>query len=663
MSNLSFEKKVFPSAHFGGWSDMPSMVCNGGGLIPTDLDEDDGLFINYGNVREILPYRQQDQYDRALVPTEYTVAVLENEYLRATFTPCFGGKLWSLWDKEYNRDLLNVNPVVRPCNLALLNAWMSGGVEWNIGVTGHSPFTCSQLFTARLTGSDGEPILRFYEYERRRGSVYQMDFTLPSGSRFLYARMRIVNPHETVIPMYWWSTVAVDEAPGSRVIVPADDTYITGGGYPKVCKRPIPCAEDKDVTYGVNSRNSIDYFFHIANERRYMTQVDRGGFGLVQTSTSRQRGRKLFVWGQGNGGQRWQKYLTENGRPYVEIQAGLASTQLESLPMPARTAWEWMEAYGPISAEPSSVHGDWQTAKKTVEDYLDAACPQSMLETRLRETRADALRPADEVLFAGSGWGALEKLRRAHMGERPLPEHLDFGKPGAEQQMWVELIENGRLPELDAAQPLPSYMIQDGYMQLLRKQTPDFASELMLGLSEYAKNDYSRAEEHFARSLALGYSCAGLYAMANVCRAQSFALEGAAAESKRARAADYMTAAIRLSPDDVSLARDAMRFVMQAGRFADAVRLYETLPEQVRAHGNMRLMYARSLAETGRCGEAHDILYENGGLEIPDLREGENSITDLWFFLERKKAEREGRPFDEKSLTPPDFANFRMQIE
>ena len=41
------------------------------------------------------------------------------------------------------------NDVIRFRNLAIRNAWFSGGVEWNCGIIGHSPFTCSAMYCAK----------------------------------------------------------------------------------------------------------------------------------------------------------------------------------------------------------------------------------------------------------------------------------------------------------------------------------------------------------------------------------------------------------------------------------------------------------------------------------------------------------------------------------
>jgi hypothetical protein len=55
--------------------------------------------------------------------------------------------------------------------------------------------------------------------------------------------------------------------------------------------------------------------------------------------------RVLFVWGSGPGGRAWQRFLSVPGKPYLEIQAGLARTRMEQLPLAPRTEWSWLEAY------------------------------------------------------------------------------------------------------------------------------------------------------------------------------------------------------------------------------------------------------------------------------------------------------------------------------
>src|SRR6185312_15830011 len=122
-----------------------------------------GDYPDSGHEHSILPYRLQDQYDRQRSPRPFKSIVLENDHLRAVFLPELGGRLWSLIHKPTNRELLFVNPVFQPANLAVRDAWFSGGVEWNVSIIGHCPFTCASLFAARVMRDDGTPMLRMYE--------------------------------------------------------------------------------------------------------------------------------------------------------------------------------------------------------------------------------------------------------------------------------------------------------------------------------------------------------------------------------------------------------------------------------------------------------------------------------------------------------------------
>jgi hypothetical protein len=63
-------------------------------------------------------------------------------------------------------------------------------------------------------------MLRLWEWERLRDLPVQVDLWLPEGSDFLYAWVRVRDPHERPAPVRWWSNVAVPE--DRRIVAPAD---------------------------------------------------------------------------------------------------------------------------------------------------------------------------------------------------------------------------------------------------------------------------------------------------------------------------------------------------------------------------------------------------------------------------------------------------------
>ena len=71
-------------------------------------------------------------------------------------------------------------------------------------------------------------------------------------------------------------------------------------------------------------------------------------------------------------------------------------------------------------------------------------------------------------------------------------------------------------------------------------------------------------------------------------------------------------------------------------------------------------MQANALAHTGKTAEAEAILLENGGLEIPDIREGENSTSGLYLYIQEQKAKRDKIPFAAANIQVPFKLDLRM---
>ena len=55
--------------------------------------------------------------------------------------------------------------------------------------------------------------------------MFQIDLHLPPDSEFLFARIRVINPHDRVLPMYWWTNMGVDERPERRYLAPAATAF------------------------------------------------------------------------------------------------------------------------------------------------------------------------------------------------------------------------------------------------------------------------------------------------------------------------------------------------------------------------------------------------------------------------------------------------------
>lgn len=286
------------------------------------------------------------------------------------FLPTLGGRFWKLYDKKKQKDILYTNDVIRFRNLSIRNAWFSGGVEWNCGIIGHSPFTCSQMYCAFVKGKNGEDVLRFYEFERVREIYYQMDFWLDENK--LITAVRIENQNTTVVPMYWWSNMATPEYKGGRVVVPANSAY-NNSDVMGIKKSSITLDNGIDVSYPENIPNTIDYFYDIPqNEDKFIANVDKDGYGLLQFSSSNLKGRKLFSWGHKKGSLHWQNMLTDRAGDYVEIQAGFGKTQYECISMPPKSVWSFSECYTLADIPSDKLNASYDALVDAVKEQIES---------------------------------------------------------------------------------------------------------------------------------------------------------------------------------------------------------------------------------------------------------------------------------------------------
>lgn len=631
------------------------------------MEEKEIANLGKGFVKTILPYTIKDNYDRVKKPRKFISVVMENEYLKATILPEIGGRVWSLFDKKGNRELLHENHVFQPCNFALRNAWVAGGIEYSCGVRGHNVHTLDTFFCAINNYKDGRKTVKLYEYERIRGLVYSIEFFLPDRCDSLLAQVTVENTSDKEKWMYWYTNIALREEPGLRVLVPADTYLRTDYDVDKgTHSLSLNGHVDSDIinsSYPSRNEGFRDFFYKIPEDsEKWITTVDKNGCGFSFTSTKMLKGRKLFVLGTRNSASRnWAKFLGKENDFYIELQAGLSFHQFEHIRMPSDTVWQWTEAYSPFNGDPEKVHNpDIKAAQK----YAGANVKMHGAEIEKNDFFKGICREnlqSEELVTLGSGWGYIENVIRERLGEKEISASCAFPRSSVSEieAEWLYLIEKGSFPSEDVTAPLRSFLTGDYVCSLLEKAIKENKAGaytyLQYGTTLYALDRQEEAADAWEKSFQIS---------PNPWAARNIAMIKRCGDDLES-ACGYMQKAIAINWEYRPLVIECAKLFTSANKYAEWIEIYNKLNSKLKAEGRIKYLTAKAYIALDMLAKAEELV--NKDLIINDLQEGELSLEYLWIELFSKKLKKENSGWHgdlDKLLElyplPPEL-NFRIQ--
>ena len=689
------EIKVIPGTPIEGVNPLPNFRPRKPVVSPKSEDFPPKLAVGQATHNRVLPYTLQDRYDRRRIPLKVKCLVLENKYLKAEFLPEYGGRIYALYDKIHHEDLVMRNPVIQPGNLAMRNAWLSGGIEWNVGNVGHAATTCDNVFAAILQDGKGNDFLRIYEFERMKSLFWQVDFHLPDESKELLVHVKMVNPFDRVTTTYWWSNVAVPDTGKTRILCSGSNIISFFNGLMTYEKLPeINAMPGVDVTYPSRATRSFDFFIQPPNAQFCTWEASAFGSGLslYERSTPPLSCKKLFTWGKHHAGKHWQEFLSDEGHGfYAEIQAGIAPSQLHERLLPAKSTFEWTQCFGGIKGDYAKLSGEDFHAACI---YLGAKIEKRMSQEKLRMLDAElarlALQPIGkgQLRHTGSGFGALEQERMTLQRDGEVPSSMEFPDftMGKEEAPFRHLLKKGVFPPESGRYFTPAYMISDRWLPLMEKSLEKpkgrtWYSLMQLGVAYYDGMDQTR----YSYEAATDEDVARRDGLAEKAWLESIRLQPtylvyrnlANLEKQRKnfkKAEQYYDLAIQREGafDDFALASEYLGFLYGQGHYEKLWNLYSTLPENCKKADRVKITVACGAVKLDKLDYLERFFREDHN----DVREGECTLTDVWFeFCARKMARERGLvPLTDEALDklideawktcPPDSKiDFRMSFD
>lgn len=636
------------------------------------LSEESLKNIGYEIGMRILPYKLQDRYDRERKTIELKTVVIKNDKLKAIFLCEYGGRLYSLTDLETGKELLFKNTVFQLANLSTRNAWFSGGIEWNVSQFGHSLQTCEPLFFAIV--HDKEDFLRVYEFERTKRIYYQIDFRLPENSKNLYAHIKIINDENYKKPMYWWTNIAVREEKNIRIFSSTEDIIyiypdsfgstensIKKFGASKLPKTPFV----KDGSYPLNFQYSSEYFFQTKKEtlNPWEAAIYEDGYIFFEISTNKLRYRKMFCWGNLEGGRKWESFLSkENEGAYIEIQAGIMPTQVNGFDIEANSCIQFTQMFSFTNITNQNdinemYDNDYSKAREKIQNIIDKNIGENNLNDLFSKySKESNLEINGEILSFGKGWGALENVRREKYKLQKSPKSLIFPKCSINREclIWLKLLEYGNLDEMEDSYLPDSYML-DFKNELENIKNKNAITLIHLGIIYYENFLEEKAFECWIKSLdikpyALTYRNLSVYYKN---------------KKEYDRAIFYMEKAFFIFENKNIVVDEA--FLVEYLELLSFIKDYDkiiSIYEKYNKNEKTLRFVAKAYLEKKEYKKLENIF----NIEQITIREGENYLLDIYFeYIAKLKSEKENIEFNSQLVNKvrieekaPENLDFRM---
>lgn len=284
-----------------------------------------------GSSGAVYPYPVIESVGNQKVDRDYDAVFLENEYLKIMILPERGGRIQMALDKSNDYHFVYYNRVIKPALVGLAGPWISGGIEFN-WPQHHRPSTFHPVDVDIVAEPDGSMTVWCNEIDRMVGTRGMHGFALHPGRAYLEVRVRLSNRTPLPETFLWWANPAVHVDENHQSIFPPDVCAVMDHGKRDVSSFPIATGEYYKVDYSPGT--DISRYRNIPVPTSYMACHSEYDFvgaydhgrqaGLVHVANHHiAPGKKQWTWGCGEFGRAWDRQLTDEDGPYIELMCGV----------------------------------------------------------------------------------------------------------------------------------------------------------------------------------------------------------------------------------------------------------------------------------------------------------------------------------------------------
>jgi len=286
-------------------------------------------------------------------PHTWEAVHMENEFLRVMVLPEIGGRIHIGLDKTNGYDFFYRQNVIKPALVGLAGPWISGGVEFN-WPQHHRPatFMPAEVFIERHP--DGSATIWCSQHDPLSHMKGMHGVCLHPSKALIELKARLYNRTEDVQTFLWWANVATrvhehyqsffppdvrfvaDHAKRAVTSFPRSDRPYYGVDYPGRVTHGVP-PEEQPSSFrpeGSYPADDLSWYANIPVPTSYMITATVhdffGGYdhaaqaGVVHVANHHiAPGKKQWTWGNHEFGYNWDRCLTDDDGPYIELMAGV----------------------------------------------------------------------------------------------------------------------------------------------------------------------------------------------------------------------------------------------------------------------------------------------------------------------------------------------------
>lgn len=296
-------------------------------------------------------------------PVDYTGVILENDYVRLTFLPELGGRLYSAVIKATGQEIFYHNPVVKPSRYGILepveaNWWLAtGGMEWAYPTQEHG-YRWGVPWTYTIQQHPDRVTITLSDTGLERVGV-EVAVTLPADSPVFTVAPKLMNNTAQEVPVQFWLNAALtlEEAsmsPNTQFIVPAEEMVVHsrgGAGW------ELPEAREATAWPVIDGKNLRDYeqwadylgffipYMNAPFMGAYNPDADLGVIRLIEPGQI--PGSKVFAFGR----EFAYRDYTDDDSQYFELWGGVNTGfwPEDDLPVAAGASLQWQEQWWPVA--------------------------------------------------------------------------------------------------------------------------------------------------------------------------------------------------------------------------------------------------------------------------------------------------------------------------